>query len=61
MKELKSNINQYGLEFLIEEKERSVLAQLLNKLAVLIRKNPLVPECSFVNVDSYTFFEHENK
>ena len=61
MKELKSEIYQYGLEFSIDENERSVLTQLLNKLAILLRKNPLVPDCSFVQVDRYTFFKNKNK
>ena len=48
MKELKFGIYQYGLEFSMDESERSVLTQLLNKLAILLRKNPLIPDCSFV-------------
>ena len=61
MKELKSDIYQYGLEFSIDESERSVLAQLLNQLAILLRKNPLVPDCRFVKVDRYMFFKQKNK
>ncbi|WP_428909990.1 EAL domain-containing protein [Niallia sp. Krafla_26] len=61
MKELKSNIYQYGVEFAIDEQERSHLSKLLNKLAILIRKNPLVPECSFVNVDRYQFFQDKER
>ena len=38
MRELKSEIYQYGLEFSMDESERSVLARLLNKLAILLEK-----------------------
>ena len=61
MRELKSGIYQYGLEFSMDESERSVLTQLLNKLAILLRKNPLVPDCSFVKVDRYTYFKNKNE
>ncbi len=61
MRELKSDIYQYGLEFSMDEGERSVLAQLLNRLAILLRKNPLVPDCRFVKVNPYTFFKQKNK
>lgn len=57
MKEWKSDIYQYGLEFSMDECERPALTQLLNKLAILLKKNPLVPDCSFVQVDRATFFK----
>lgn len=56
MKELKYGVFQYGLEFSIDEKKRIVFTQLLNKLAVLLKKDPLMPNCSFVQVNPYSFF-----
>lgn len=61
MKELKSQIYQYGLEFSMDESERSVLTQILNKLAIQLRKNPLVSESNFVKVNPYTFFKHKKE
>ena len=60
MREVKSGIYQYGLEFSMEESERSVLTQLLNKFALLLRKNPLVPDCNFVKTNRYNFFKNKN-
>lgn len=59
MKELKHQIYQYGLEFSIDENERTNLAKLLNKLSILLRKNPLVPDCRFVKGNRYTFFKQK--
>ena len=59
MKEMKAGIFQYGLEFSMEESERPGLTQYLNKLAILLRKNPLVPDCSFVTVDRHLFFKNK--
>jgi hypothetical protein len=61
MSELKSGVYQYGLEFSTERNERSVLTPLLNKLAILLKKNQLVPDCSFINVDRYMFFKNKNE
>jgi hypothetical protein len=60
-KELKADIYQYGVEFLIDENERSDLAKILNRLAVLLRKNPIVPDCRFVQVDRYKFFNQKEQ
>ncbi|WP_170289680.1 EAL domain-containing protein [Cytobacillus depressus] len=59
MNEIKAGIYQYGLEFLVEENERLNLAKLLNKFAILLRKNPLVPNCNFAKVDRYQFFRNK--
>ncbi|OCA85958.1 hypothetical protein A8F94_14015 [Bacillus sp. FJAT-27225] len=58
MREMRSNIHQYGVEFSFDETERSVLAPLLEELEIHLRKNLLIPEGSFVTVDPYTFFKH---
>ena len=61
MEDVKSGIYQYGLEFSMEESERTGVTQLLNKLAILLRKNPLVPNCSFVTMDPSHFFKTKNE
>lgn len=61
MHEAKPGIFQYGLEFLVEETERSNLAKLLNKFAILLRKNPIVPECNFVKTDRYHFIKNQRE
>ncbi|WP_391207814.1 EAL domain-containing protein [Psychrobacillus sp. L4] len=61
MKSVKSNIFQYGIKFAMDENERSLLTQLLNKFAILLRKSPLLPECSFIKVDRYNFFKQKEK
>jgi diguanylate cyclase (GGDEF)-like protein/PAS domain S-box-containing protein len=61
MDELKSGIYQYGLEFPIDEMERSDLAHIFNKLAILLKKNPLLPNCSFVNVNPLSFFKQKGE
>jgi len=61
MKELKSDIYQYGLKFSEDESERSVLTPILNKLAILLRKNPLIPGCNFVKGNPFTFFKHKKE
>jgi diguanylate cyclase (GGDEF)-like protein/PAS domain S-box-containing protein len=59
MREVKLGIYQYGLEFIINEGERSILARILKGLALLFRKNPLVPNCRFVEMDRYQFFKEK--
>ncbi|MFT8310330.1 MAG: EAL domain-containing protein [Sporolactobacillus sp.] len=54
--ELKSEVFQYGFKLLIEEKERTIFSQLLNKLAMLLRENPMPPDCDFVTTGKYEFF-----
>ncbi|MEH7121867.1 EAL domain-containing protein [Bacillus sp. JJ1773] len=61
MHEAKPGIFQYGLEFLVEENERSNLAKLLNKFAILLRKNPIVPDCNFVKTDRYHFIKNQRE
>lgn len=61
MKEVKPGVFQYGVEFLIEENERTLLAKLLNKFALLLRKNPIIPDCHFVTTDRYHFFKDNNE
>ncbi|MBS4218939.1 EAL domain-containing protein [Bacillus sp. FJAT-49711] len=59
MKELYDDLYHYGIEFMIEETERDLLAKLINTLTVKVRKNPIVPECRFIIADIYTFFKKQ--
>lgn len=57
MNEIKPNIYQYGLEFIIDDSERAELTPILNNLAIKLRKAPLVPDCSFITEDRFTFIK----
>lgn len=57
MYEVKPYIYQYGLEYAIDESRRAEIAPILNKLALKLRHAPLVPDCSFVTDDRYTFIK----
>ncbi|AMO85402.1 Cyclic di-GMP phosphodiesterase Gmr [Solibacillus isronensis B3W22] len=57
MNENKPDIYQYGLEYAIDESRRSEITPILNKLALKLRNAPLVPDCSFVTEDRYTFIK----
>lgn len=61
MKELKSAIFQYGFEFIINETERSVLAQLLNKLSILAKQKVIAPDCSFTTLSVHQFFSEKQQ
>ncbi|MFB5088380.1 EAL domain-containing protein [Psychrobacillus sp. PGGUH221] len=57
MSEIKPDIYQYGLEYAIDESERAEITPILNKLVIKLRKAPLVPDCSFVTEDRYTYIK----
>ncbi|RHW36727.1 EAL domain-containing protein [Lysinibacillus yapensis] len=57
MEEIKPDIYQYGLEYAIDENERAEITPILDKLASELRKDPVLPDCSFVTEDRYTFIE----
>lgn len=59
MKELKSSIFQYGFEFVMNETERSDLAQLLNKLSILAKQKVTATDCSFVTLSVHQFFSEK--
>lgn len=56
VKELKSGVYQYELEYIIKENERTKLASRLNKLNDLLQESPLNPTSGSVQVDKYAFF-----
>lgn len=57
MKEIKPDIYQYGVEYVIDESERAEITPILNKLAIKLRKAPLVPDCSFVTKDRFSYIK----
>ncbi len=59
--EIKTEIYQYGLKFTIDDQERSIITPVLNKLAIKLRKAPLVPDCSFVTEDRYVYMRSLRK
>jgi diguanylate cyclase (GGDEF)-like protein/PAS domain S-box-containing protein len=48
---------QYGLQFIIDERERDELVGLLNNFTIKLRKNPLVPDCNFIQEDELTYLK----
>ncbi|WP_185907978.1 sensor domain-containing protein [Psychrobacillus soli] len=56
IKEPKSNVYQYVLEYKIEESALSTLTSTLDNFSALLKENSLVTECSFVQDDRYAFF-----
>lgn len=55
--EIRPDIYQYGIEYVIDESERAEVTPLLNKLAIKLRNAPLVQDCSFVTEDRYTYIK----
>lgn len=55
-KELKAEIFQYGFEFIMSEKERTLLSQQLNRLAHMLKTASLTPTSDFVTTDKFDFF-----
>lgn len=58
-KELMDDMFQYGVEFALDEKERMELAKRLNKLAIQLKNNPFLPDCSFIDKNPYVFFKYK--
>ena len=55
--EIDDDINQYGIEFTIDENERDSLARLLNRLALQIKNSPLVPKSRMVDTDKLIYLK----
>lgn len=60
-KELEEDIYHYGMEFLIDEVERDSIAKVLNSLAVKLRKNPILPDCRFIETNAKVFFKKKSR
>ncbi|WP_053074957.1 EAL domain-containing protein [Ornithinibacillus californiensis] len=61
MNEIKDGVYEYGVEFLLDESEIGIITPLLNKLAIMLRKNPIPSGCSFIKEDKYHFFKSKKK
>jgi diguanylate cyclase (GGDEF)-like protein/PAS domain S-box-containing protein len=59
--ENEEGIYRYGVEFLISESERELLAKTLNNLSLQIRKSPLVPNCRLVQSNKYSYIKNQIK
>lgn len=59
MGEMEKGIYEYGLKFLIDEKERSQVIPLLNELSLRLRQNPFLPNCSFIQTDRSNYFKRK--
>lgn len=51
---------QYGLQFLLDENERDFLVKLLNNFSLQLKKNPFVPDCSFIEEDKFSYLKKRN-
>lgn len=56
-KEETNELYRYGIQFYIEEVERDKLIGDLNHFSLLLRNNPFVPECNFVEDDRYSYLK----
>ncbi|MFC4409960.1 EAL domain-containing protein [Chungangia koreensis] len=61
MNEVKPEIYQYGVQYVIDESERAEITPILNNLAIKLRNAPLVPDCSFVSDNRYEFIRNLRK
>lgn len=52
-----NDIYQYGIQFVMKNKERDYFAKLLNKFSVQYRKNPLLTNCSFINEEKISYLK----
>lgn len=59
-KEVGDDIHKYGLEFLVNENERSEIAKVLNVFAAKLRHNPILSDCPFVTDGIHTFFNQRS-
>jgi diguanylate cyclase (GGDEF)-like protein/PAS domain S-box-containing protein len=57
MKELRSGIYQYLLEYKMGENELSKLASTLNQFSALLKESDQIPGCNFIQKDRYAFFD----
>ncbi|WP_312096604.1 EAL domain-containing protein [Niallia sp.] len=53
-----NDIYQYGIQFVIQEKERDYFAKLFNKFCVQYRKNPFLPNCSFIKEEKMSYLKN---
>ncbi|WP_413375635.1 EAL domain-containing protein [Alkalihalobacillus sp. 1P02AB] len=55
--EVERNTYRYGVEFNRDTKESEQLFQLLNRLALQMKKSPLVPNSRIIEIDKFKYFK----
>ena len=58
-KEVDNGLYQYGFEFTMEESERTDLVKLLNQLQVKYKKELLLPNGNFIQIENKAIFFHK--
>ncbi|MBD8067392.1 EAL domain-containing protein [Bacillus sp. PS06] len=51
---------QYGLKFSIDEHERDCIVKILNNFSLHLRSHSIVPNCSFMEEDRFTYLKRMN-
>ena len=59
--EVKDGFFQYGVKFIITEKERDELIKILNQLTLQLKNNAYIPGCNFINEDKYFHLNKVNR
>ncbi|MBM7607791.1 diguanylate cyclase (GGDEF)-like protein/PAS domain S-box-containing protein [Lysinibacillus composti] len=59
--EVKDGFFQYGVQFIITEKERDELIKILNQLTLQLKKNAYIPGCSFIQDDKFCYLRKANR
>jgi hypothetical protein len=60
-KELEKGIYQYGLKFIIDEKERLTLIKMCNELALKLRQSSVNKGSRFIGINKIQFFKHQRE
>lgn len=53
--EVKVGTYQYGIEFVVTEKERDHLVKILNAFSLQLKNNAFLPDCDFINEDKFYY------
>lgn len=59
-KDIDDEVYEYGLEFIIDERDRDDLAKVLNMFSTKIRHHSVLPDCRFVTMNIHQFFKKKN-
>ena len=54
------DIFQYGVQFSIDENERTRLIKILNHFSLQLKNNPIVPDCSFIEEEKMSYLKKWN-
>lgn len=56
---IEKGIYEYGLKFIMDEKERLFFIKLCNELALKLRQSPIIKGCRFVGMNKIHYFRHQ--